>query len=369
MEKIKIFAMYLPQYHSIPENDAFWGKNFTDWVSVKKATPLYDGHNQPKVPLNDNYYDLSLKDNIVWQAKLAKKYGIAGFGMYHYWFNSEKNILTRPVEILLDNQDINIKFFFAWDNISWKRSWSNVKGNAWAPLIERNKDVEHNEQEILIPYTIGTQEDWQKHFDYLIPFFKDERYEKKDNKPIFVIFHYGKEIKQMCDFWNQLAKENGFGGIFFIFRFDKKYNIPKIENVFRYEPQYSGWTVSSWNNRISNKVHSLIYSHKVRRLSYDVVWGKILRNAQRTVRKNMFYGAFVSYDDTPRRGERGIIIENATPQKFEKYLLELVEISKSQNKEFIFLTAWNEWGEGAYLEPDISSKYDYLNGIKKVLNI
>lgn len=101
--KTKIIAMYLPQYHCIPENDEFWGKGFTDWVTVKKAEPLFVGHDQPRVPLGNNYYDLSLKDNIVWQAKLAKQYGIDGFGIYHYWFNNDKNILTKPAEIILEN--------------------------------------------------------------------------------------------------------------------------------------------------------------------------------------------------------------------------------------------------------------------------
>ena len=107
--KPKILAMYLPQYHQIPENDAFWGKGFTDWISVRNAKPLFEGHQQPKVPLNDNYYDLSEKSNIAWQAHIAKEYGISGFGIYHYWFNSEKNLLTRPAEIIHENEDIDIE--------------------------------------------------------------------------------------------------------------------------------------------------------------------------------------------------------------------------------------------------------------------
>ena len=131
MSNPKVFAMYLPQYHCIPENDEFWGKGFTDWVTVKKAKPLYKGHTQPRVPLNDNYYDLSQVDSVEWQAKLANEYGIYGFGVYHYWFNNEKNLLTRPAEILRDSKNGYVKYFFSWDNANWKRSWSNVKGNDW----------------------------------------------------------------------------------------------------------------------------------------------------------------------------------------------------------------------------------------------
>ena len=105
--KTKKIAMYLPQYHSIPENDEFWGKGFTDWVSVKGAHPLYKGHYEPRVPLNNNYYDLSQEKNIRWQAELSHKYGVDGFGIYHYWFNNEKNLLTKPAEIILANEDID----------------------------------------------------------------------------------------------------------------------------------------------------------------------------------------------------------------------------------------------------------------------
>ena len=131
---VKVLAMYLPQYHEVEENSRFWGKGFTDWVSVKKATPLYEGHYQPEVPLNNNYYDLSRKESIKWQIDLAKKYGVYGFGIYHYWFSDEKQLLTKPAELILENKDLDIPFFFAWDNASWRRTWSKFRGNAWAPM-------------------------------------------------------------------------------------------------------------------------------------------------------------------------------------------------------------------------------------------
>ena len=112
----KIIALYLPQFHQIPENDKFWGEGFTDWVTVKNAKPLFPGHNQPRKPLHDNYYDLSKKESIKWQADLANEYGIYGFGIYHYWFNNEQNLLSKPSEIIRDNDDININYCFVWDN-------------------------------------------------------------------------------------------------------------------------------------------------------------------------------------------------------------------------------------------------------------
>lgn len=367
--KPKIIAMYLPQFHRIPENDEFWGEGFTDWVTVKKAKPLFEGHQQPRVPLNNNYYDLSQKESVAWQAKIAKEYGIYGFGIYHYWFNTEKNILTKPAEIIRDNEDIDINYFFAWDNISWKRSWSNVKekGNAWAPAME---GVEKNIKgpDILIPFLLGNKHDWQIHFVYLLPFFKDKRYIKIGNKPIFCIFHYEKDMEQMFIYWDELARENGFDGIFWIFRYLEVSHIPLDKVVFKYEPLYSGWTSHSLCDRVVNKIKRTFNSvNDVDKYNYDRIWDAILKNAENMADRNYVHGAFVSYDDTPRRGMRGKIVEGATPQKFKKYLSKLIEILKVQNKEYLFLTAWNEWGEGACLEPDTDNQYKYLEAVKAAL--
>lgn len=112
----KIIAMYLPQYHETEDNNKWWGKGFTDWISVKNSEKLFVGHRQPREPLGDRYYDLSDVDNIRWQVDLAKKYGVYGFGIYHYWFSSQKQTLTKPAELLLENKDINMPFF--WHGIT-----------------------------------------------------------------------------------------------------------------------------------------------------------------------------------------------------------------------------------------------------------
>ena len=118
VNKVKVIANYLPQYHTIPENDKWWGKGFTDWIAVKATEPAYEGHNQPRVPLNENYYSLDCADSIRWQASLAREYGIYGFGIYHYWFSSNQQLLQKPAELLLQNKDIDINFMFIWDNLT-----------------------------------------------------------------------------------------------------------------------------------------------------------------------------------------------------------------------------------------------------------
>jgi hypothetical protein len=352
--KLEVYAMYLPQYHVIKENSSFWGEDYTDWVAVKQATPVFNGHIQPKIPLNNCYYDLSKKESIIKQVELAKNYEIDGFCIYHYWFYTGKILLEKPAEILLHDKSIAINFFFAWDNGSWKRTWSKIRGgNDWAPLQDSNKSG----PQVLVKYDLGEEKDWLAHFDYLLPFFKDGRYKKINNSPVFLIFNYSKEMEPMIKCWQRVAKANGFNGIYFIFRFDKLKKIPKSVNRFLYEPQYSGW--SSFGSRFFSKVFLFAGIKKLRILNYDKVWSKIIKHAKRAS-KNCFSGAFVAYDDTPRRGYKGTIIQGASPTKFKKYISALMQISEKQNKPFIFLTAWNEWGEGAYLEPDTLNKYDYL---------
>lgn len=367
--KTKVLAMYLPQYHQIPENDMFWGEGFTDWKTVKEVKPLFNGHYQPRVPLNDNYYDLSKRDAIEWQVRLAKEHGISGFGIYHYWFNDQKNILTRPVEIIQENKDIDINYFLAWDNISWKRSWSNVSGNDWSPVSDKNataRNQNNGNQGILIPYILGNQESWSKHFMWLLPYFHDERYIKIDGKPLFVIFHCSDEILKMCEYWNKLAKSHGLEGVYVVFRMDYRNNITDGQHVFLYEPSASSWDMLSI--RLYRRcLRMLKINYGPKSFDYDKVWKKLIRTMSSHPEDTFIPSAFVGYDDTPRRGKRGTIIKGQSPSKFKKYMLQLLDITSKQGKPYLFLTAWNEWSEGAYLEPDKENGFAYLDVLKTIL--
>lgn len=365
MKKTKIIAMYLPQYHCIPENDEFWGKGFTDWVTVKKAKPLFEGHIQPRIPLNNNYYDLSKEEDVVWQAKLAKQYGIDGFAVYHYWFNNDKNLLTKPAELIRDSKEIEIDYFLAWDNGNWKRSWSNVHGNAWAPIAEDDKSKQKGPQ-ILIPYILGSEPDWKNHYNYLRDHFKSDKYIKVNNKPVFLILQYSKNIQKMSEYWNKLAIEDGFDGVRVIYRNLKQLNIPESEYIYNYEPHTAGWsTLNFWQRAIGYVKRKFRFPKKNHYFDFDIIWNRILSNARKNKRENIYYGAYSAFDDSPRRGTKGAdVVLGSTPEKFYRYLKEIIKISEGQDKEFLFLTAWNEWGEGAYLEPDEVEKYSYLEAVK-----
>ena len=198
---MKIIAFYLPQFHNIPENDEWWGDGFTEWVNVKKAKPMYEGHKQPREPLNDNYYDLLDDDVKIWQAKIAKEHGVYGFCYYHYWFNG-KMLLEKPMEQMLANPKVDIPFCICWANEPWTKAWVN------------------EEKKVLIPQFYGEKAEWKDHFDYLLPFLKDDRYIKKDGKPLFVMYRPNVMdcVKKMMEYWNELAQEAGLPGITFAYQ-------------------------------------------------------------------------------------------------------------------------------------------------------
>lgn len=165
-----IWALNLPQFYETKENNEWWGKGFTEWTNVKKAKPLFPGHEQPMEPLNDFYYDLSKKETIKWQAELAKKYSVSGFVYYHYWYDG-RHLLEKPCEVLRDTPDIDIQYCFCWANHSWTRAWNG-----------KNQDV-------MVQQVYGTEKEWENHLQYLLTFFRDKRYLKFDNMPVLFIYN------------------------------------------------------------------------------------------------------------------------------------------------------------------------------------
>lgn len=372
MKDVKIIANYLPQFHSIPENDEWWGKGYTDWDAVRRSKPLYSGHNQPRVPHGEHYYKLDNSEEIRRQAKLAREYGIFGFGIYHYWFSSELHLLDKPAILLNESKDIDINYMFIWDNGSWKRTWSNVKfGNDWSPLHEDEKSLQKKGTGILAELKYGDKDEWEKHFIYLLQFFKDERYIKIDNKPVFAFYNQNNEpevLKEMCEYWDDLAKKEGFAGIYCLGKRNNQ-KISIMDYGFLYQPEWDGWLWHNLFQRAFQRLKTEFYRKvgKPIMYSYDSIWRRILRTAKQTYKEDLFYSAFVAYDDTPRRGKNGRVVKGDTPKKFQNYLRKLIEISKANDKEYLFLTAWNEWGEGAYLEPDTQNEFSYLEAVKKAV--
>lgn len=347
---MKVLAMYLPQYYRVKENDEWWGEGFTDWISAKNAKPLSEGHYQPHIPMNDNYYDLIEKDTMIWQADLMNKYGIDGMCIYHYWFKDGKKLLEKPAENLLEWQDIDFPFCFCWANETWARSWGNIKGaNIWSRVDEPQKKG----KEILVEQSYGTYDQWKNHFDYLAKFFKDQRYIKYNNSPLFVIYKPNDILclSEMLIYWNKLARRIGFNGIYVIgancFRESSNY----LDAYLYHEPPYTRDSILKGKKR-----------DKEWTLEYKEVWDNILK--RKAGRKTTIFGGFSNYDDTPRQGCYGGYVRGESPELFEKYIYELMVKNAKAGNAFTFVNAWNEWGEGMHLEPDEKYKYAFLEALK-----
>lgn len=359
----KIIAFYLPQFHSIPENDAWWGEGFTEWTNVKKAKPLFKGHNQPRVPLDNNYYHLDNPDALRWQADLMNEYGIDGMCFYHYWFNG-KQLLQTPLSILLDNQDINMPFCLSWANEPWTRAWDG------------------GDKEVIMPQEYGDESDWEKHLQYLLKAFKDERYILVDGKPMLVIYRAAgiDNFDSMINYWQFRVIEEGLSGLHIVitntaFK-DGDLNSSKYSAEIDFEPMH---TISYHFTNLDNlfrRLNNLRLLLKNAILSgfkewnvlsyqkYDDVWRKII---ERPIRDNLYPGVFVDWDNSPRKGaKRSLIMTGYSIDKFNKYFSVKYEQAKKSGSQFVFINAWNEWAEGTYLEPDNSDGYDKLNVIKNI---
>ena len=354
MKKPKIIAFYLPQYHEIPENSKWWGNGFTEWVNVKSAKPLFKSHYQPKIPYRNNYYDLSNVDVIFDQAKLANYYGVDGFCFYHYWFEGKK-LLEKPMEMLLEKPEIKINYCVSWANETWSRRWSG------------------EEKKILIKQTYGGEEDWEKHLQYLLPFFRDPRYIKVDEKPVILLYRAFEieKCEEMLVYWEERMMEEGFNGIYIVETLNsvqKKGYIEKSSAYVEFEPMYTiygklNYFIRSYRYCFNHlKLFNLGFRDY---LSYDKVCKKIV-SRQNNNDKKTYLGAFPSWDNTARKGKAGLVIKNSSPEKFKDFFSAQYRKSMELNNEFIFINAWNEWGEGAYLEPDEQYKFQILTSIKEV---
>lgn len=349
--KPQIMAIYLPAFHRIKENDEWWGEGFTEWDNVKKGKPLFKGHVQPQKPLNNMYYDLSSKEAIKKQAEMANKYNVDSFVFYHYWFNGKK-LLEKPAEIILENDDINLEYSFCWANEPWARTWDG-----------KNHDV-------LMPQEYGNKEDWINHIRYLIEFFKDKRYTKIDNKPVFFVYSPGQipNFDEMIECWNNILKENGFSGLYLVEYICTK-NPDAVSQysyaVMEFEPMYTNrFCISNFEKLkrvVRKKLKIIDFSN------YDRLWKKIISNKRIYGEREIFKGCFCAWDNSPRKGKNSMIVRGASPEKFKFYLDKLVKNKrKNTDRNIIVINAWNEWGEGAMLEPTEENGFAYLEAIKEV---
>ncbi len=363
-----IVALYLPQYYETDYNNEWWEKGYTEWTALKRAKPLFPGHNQPRIPLNENYYDLSVRDNIKWQMDLAKKYGIDGFAIYQYYSCGSK-LLDVPTEMIRDDPSLDLPFFLYWANAPWRKAWFG-QDNA-----------------IVWEQKYGDEKEWREQFNYCMSYFKDERYIKIEGKPVYAIYNPWAipEVDRVIDLWNQWAKECGFPGIYFVKTLSRRdsEDLGRFSAIVTREPNYTfghdenllekikrvgiGRLIDFINKKFLFNTGKGIVMTKA---SYDMMWGKILRRDYHGT--NVCLGAFCDWDNSPRKSYNSIIMEGTTVEKFSNNFRQLLQKAIKIKSPMIVINAWNEWAESAYLEPDELYKFGFLEAIsnakKDILN-
>nr|WP_255502198.1 glycoside hydrolase family 99-like domain-containing protein [Algoriphagus sp. AK58] len=358
----KIFTYYLPQFHQIPENDSWWGEGFTEWTNVRKAKPLFRGHQQPLIPGELGYYNLETSETMKKQAKLAKDYGIDGFVFYHYWFGNGKTLLEKPILNFLNDSSIDIQFCICWANESWKGTWHGAKNR----MLQEQK------------YLGG--KDYVSHFQFLLPFFQDQRCLRIEGKPVYQVY-----VPENIPDWEvykttfeELAVQNGLLGIYWI----------AVRSTENFDPTKFGiqGVINSNLNKINRYHHvnlnGIFYRYflsnpltrKVfkwpKRIPYSIV-RKCLEDFKSEYPYDFFPLAIPNWDNTPRTKEDGSVYTGCSPEAFKEHLKACLDKAKNisnSNKGMVFIKSWNEWAEGNILEPEKEFGLGYLEVIKELLN-
>lgn len=349
----KLIAFYLPQYYETEMNNTNFGKGFTEWFNVSKAIPQYTGHNQPQLPIDVGFYNLTHTDVMYRQIELAKQYGIHGFCFYYYWFSGERQ-LEKPVDNFLNDKNLDMPFCFMWANAPWSREWGD--GNIKQILIK---------QEILPEYDEAFAND-------LIKYFKDNRYIKINNKPVLIIFRVKavetQRMRGLIDKIQEVAVHNGFDGVYVLGTSAGYFNggaeelgiegvvefghqaQPMSKELFDFKdkfvnPNFKG-TVIDVNKALSKNLHLITNNYK------------------------SFKCVFPGWDNSSRKAYNGCVVYHMKPEDYKHWLSDVIKWTKqhlSNGEQYIFVNAWNEWAEGAHLEPDQHYGYAYLQATKEAL--
>ncbi|MFZ3231102.1 MAG: glycoside hydrolase family 99-like domain-containing protein [Pseudobdellovibrio sp.] len=343
MFKKRVIAYYLPQFHQIPENDKWWGVGYTEWTAIRKWKPCFSGHSI-RTPQSTalGYYNLLDLSVMQSQFKVANKHNIEGFCFWTYWFGSEERLLEKPLNLLLSGPN-DVKYCIAWANHSWfdKSTWTMLKQQNYLGVA-----------------------DYILFFNAMLPHFKNKNYILDSNRPVVSIFM----VKDIPDFelfvttWNNLAKQAGFDGIFFISdQYDPNFKYNHLLSGFSHSPEMFK------NRNLFQKVLERLIRY------YSWTWIGPMRYSYSKMMKNLFLDfvtvdhfiptLFSGWDTTPRHGKRGVVLTGFDKVSFANHVKEIFSLKFNSN--YIFIKSWNEWAEGNVLEPDDQFGDDLLRVIKE----
>ncbi|MCF6341201.1 MAG: glycoside hydrolase family 99-like domain-containing protein [Bacteroidales bacterium] len=352
--KVRTLAFYLPQFHPIPENDAWWGKGFTEWTNVARAKPVFPGHYQPHLPADLGFYDLRIPEVMVQQAKLASGYGIHGFCYYYYNFNGKK-LLDLPLNEMLKSGKPDFPFCLCWANENWTRRWDG------------------RDEEVLISQEHSLEGD-KNFIKDILPFLKDKRYIRVNNKLLLLIYRVEKldNPRNTAEAWREIVKKELGEELYLCsvnnftkeidpasFGFDATVQFPLDFNP---ACKYESSTIAKTHQLENNDVKDYWF------YNYDCIV-KTMLNVKNPGYK-FFRGAFPSWDNTPRRKNTGAVFLNSSPGKYQNFLKRTIDLTLKEqagDEQLVFINAWNEWAEGAHLEPDMKYGHAWLEATKDAI--
>jgi lipopolysaccharide biosynthesis protein len=347
---VETYCFYLPQFHEIPENNAWWGDGFTEWTNTEKTLAMFHGHRQPRKPSDLGYYDLSKVCSIRKQAELARSYGISGFTFYYYWFDGAR-LLETPMDLLISNKDIDIKFNICWANENWTRTWDGL------------------EKDVLIAQKHSAKND-RKIIKDMIPIMMDGRYTRVNGKPLVTIYRPDQlpDPNRTADIWRKTCRKAGVGEIY----------LCSTTSFINHDPTEIGFdaVIEFPPNNTAPKTAAIdecLWHHANEKRPAVFSLESVARGSEQYSSENyrIHRGVCPQWDNSARKGNQATIFVHDDPHIFEKWcdnaISDIVQSYSERSQRLLFINAWNEWAEGAYLEPDNVKGYEYLEALKKAL--
>ena len=355
MKPVRLIALYLPQFHPVPENNEWWGQGFTEWTNTAKARPLFPGHYQPHVPADMGFYDLRVPETREDQANLARKHGIEAFCYYHYWFGDGRRILERPFNEVVASGKPDFPFCVCWANETWTGIWHGAPNR------------------VLVEQTYPGDADHRAHFETLLPAFANRRHITIEGKPVFCIYKPEKlpDPKRTLDLWRAMAKAAGLAGLHILGMsadtkwapeangYDGKICLPLILA----RPWVSKRQPFKWLKRQAAVKAGLPSFHSATRFVPEL-------EALRSLPYEWHPCLIHTWDNTPRSGKNGVVLRDASPEQFSRLVNTAIDLASQKEPEgrLVFLKSWNEWAEGNHLEPDRRHGQKYLEVLQNVMN-
>ncbi len=349
---VRLIAFYLPQFHAIPENDAWWGKGFTEWTNITKAMPRFEGHYQPRLPGELGFYDLTQANTLHRQAAMARRYGVGGFCFHHYWFAGTR-LLEQPINVLLANPDIDLPFCINWANESWTRRWDG------------------HEKSILMAQKHSPEDDIA-FAESLEPYFRDPRYIRVMGRPLMMLYRPSMlpDAAATVERWRGHFVRAGLGDPYITMAQafgDGDAGKYGMDAAVGFPPFWASGSLAKQQPALLDPGHrGEVFDYAA---MADATADGYARD--REAGRKVFPGVCPSWDNEARKPGRGTCFTGSTPEKYGRWLDAACAAAIDAfppEERLVFVNAWNEWAEGAYLEPDRHFGYAYLAHTARVLN-